>query len=271
MTHIREKAWTWGYVIPKSVEGPGDVPYVGVATQTGKSWCSLETAASYLGTPNVIFKNSMHDKNTLTDEYIEPIASSDKIICSLPFTALAETAKRVSALSLKHTNITGAIIDDFLEFHSAQKTIPPDTTRAVYEALRSENQSLRLYVVRYTWQDHTELLPHLPYFDVINLWVWVANLYDWQVKMNEFEIDKLKRLTGKPVVLGLFVHDYGRTDGPVPMDILELQFKTAVRLTDSGVIEGFFVLQSGWFDKEDHRLQAQWIKQYFDWLFNTRR
>lgn len=260
MAGLRDKAWTWGYVIPGDL--PGDVPFV------GKSSCSLETAAQYLGTPGVVFMNSNHQRETLTPEYLDRLRACPRILCGLQHGAYAETARMVSNLSRSYPNIVGGLIDDFLDFHGPSAAMTPDETRTVCEALKSENPALRLAVVRYTWQDQADLLPYLPYLDVINLWVWVANQYDWQVRMDA-EIEKIRRITGKPILLGLFLHDYGGTGGPVPMDILEVQFQKAVAYARRGWIEGFVILQSGWLDREDHRPQVQWVRQYLEWAFGT--
>jgi hypothetical protein len=83
------------------------------------------------------------------------------------------------------------------------------------------------------------------------------------------EVERITQLTGKPILLGLFLHDYGGTGGAMPMDVLELQFQKAVSLTRQGLIEGFVILQSGWLDREDHRQQAQWVQQYLRWAFGT--
>jgi len=127
---------------------------------------------------------------------------------------------------------------------------------------------LKLYTVQYTWQDVNEMIPHLPYIDVINLWVWVGNTHEWQVKM-DYGIEQYKAKTGKPILLGLFLHDYGGTDQAMAMDILELQFKQAVKYAKNGLIDGFVILQSGWFDQENHRPQVMWVKEYLNWAFGT--
>lgn len=260
MGALRDKAWTWGYVIPGEL--PGDVPFV------GKSSCSLETAAQYLGTPNVLFMNSNHWMTTLTPEHLDRLSACQRVVCGLQHGDYTGTAKCVSQLSKRYPNITGGLIDDYLDFHGPSAKMTPEETRSVYEALKSANPSLRLYVVRYTWQDQADLLPYLPYFDAINLWVWVANTFDWQVRMSA-EIERVRNLTGKPILLGLYLHDYGGSGGPVPMDVLELQLTKAVAFTKSGLTEGFVILMSGWFDHEDHRPQVQWTKQYLEWTFGT--
>lgn len=260
MGSLRSKAWTWGYVI----EGPtpGEVPFV------GRSCCSLETAAEYLGTPNVVFMNSNHDRTTLRPECLDLLAPCEQVLCGLQHGAYAETARQVSELSLTRPNLVGGLIDDYLDFHGPSAAMTPEQTAEVREALRSRNDRLRLYVVRYTWQDQADLVPYLPYLDVINLWVWVGNTYDWQVRM-QAEVERIRRLTDKPLLLGLFLHDYGGTGGPIAMEVLQAQCEKAVAFARRDLIEGFVFLQSGWLDQEDHRPQAQWVQQYLHWAFGT--
>ena len=267
---LRDATWTWGYVIEGKL--PGKVPFIidpgdPVPGFNGSSSCSLETGARYLGTPNVIFLNSNHDINTLVPEYLDRLTSCREVICALQHGKYKETAKSVSAISKKYGNIVGGLIDDFMDYHGPSKFITVEETKAIYEALKSENPALRLYVVRYTWQDQEDLVPYLPYLDVINLWVWKAEEDPWRTTL-EPEIDHIKKITGKPILLGLFVEDYNAGQ-PVPMKILEMQFQKATDLVRKKKIEGFVILQNGWFDHETHRPQIQWIKQYLDWVFET--
>jgi len=265
MTTLRDKAWMWGYVIAKSglvIAKSKEVPFV------GPSGCSLETAANYLGIPNAVFLNSNHDKETLRPEYLDSLAQRPKVICALQHGLYEETARQVSKISRQYKNICGGLIDDFLEFHGPSGKMTPEDTRRVQAALKSDNPELKLSVVQYTWQDKRDLEPYLPYIDAINLWVWVANNYDWQVKMG-LELENIARKSKKPVLLGLFMHDYGGTRQAIAMDVLETQTKKSVEFAKAGWIEGFVILQSGWFDREDHRPQAQWLKQYLEWAFGT--
>ena len=112
------------------------------------------------------------------------------------------------------------------------------------------------------------MLPFLPYFDVINLWVWVPDEKVWKETIGP-EIDRIAALTKKPIVLGLFLHGYGKSGKAMPMNFLEMQCVKAVDLLKTGKIEGIIFLQSGWFDQEDHRSQIQWLKQYLEWVHGT--
>ena len=257
---LKDKMWTWGYVIAGKT--PEKVPFV------GPSLCSLETAAAYIGTPNVVFMNSNHNINNLSHECFRHVVSCKQIVCALQHGKYAETAKTVSAMSKRYPQIVGGLIDDFREKTGPSKAITPEETKAIYEALKSENPALKLYLVRYTWQDQNEMVPFLPYFDVINLWVWVPDEKVWRETIGP-EIDRIAALTKKPIVLGLFLHDYGKSGKAMPMNFLEMQCVKAVELLKTGKIEGIIFLQSGWFDQEDHRPQIQWLKQYLEWVYGT--
>ena len=257
-TSLQNKTWTWGYVIPGVP--PGDVPFV------GKSTCSLEVGALMLGTPNVVYMNSNHNRKTLSPDCFDRVAGCRQILCALQHGAYRETARDVSALSKQRKNIVGGLIDDFRDYHGPSKNITPEETRAIRDALRNENPALKLYVVRYTWQDQKDLVPFLPHFDAINLWVWKGEEKPWRETL-EPEIDHIREITHKPILLGLFVHDYGATGKAMAMNVQKLQFEKATELVKKGKIEGFVVLQSGWFHHEDHRPQVEWLKQYLDTQF----
>lgn len=64
-------------------------------------------------------------------------------------------------------NVTGAIIDDFRDSVGPGANMSVAELKKVYEALKSENPALKLYLVRYSRQDQKEVIPYLDYFDVI--------------------------------------------------------------------------------------------------------
>lgn len=203
------RLWVWGYVL-KQV--PGNVDFV-----PRPGWCSLETGARYLGADNVVFMDSCSGISRLDDEYFQYVASFKQVVCGLQHGKYLESAKAVSEFSLTHPNVTGAIIDDFLDYlgdyyEGPSAKMTPEQLKDIRDALRSKNPSLKLYVVRYTRQDPAEMIPYLPYFDVLNLWVWKGSECFWQ---NEY-VDVLARIRrmypGKEILQGLFCHEYGKDD-----------------------------------------------------------
>src|SRR3989339_1464479 len=103
MPSLQDKAWVWGYVIDGPI--PGKVPWA----PNNTSGCSLETAADYVQAPNVVFMNSNHSLDTLTDAFFKPLSRCKQIICGLRHGAYAETAGKVSRLSKTIPNITGGL------------------------------------------------------------------------------------------------------------------------------------------------------------------
>jgi len=261
---MKNKTWVWGYFLP---EIPSETFFV-----KGKSYCSLETAAKYLEVPNVIFMNSNHDINSLDAKHLDNFKDCKKVICGLQHGNYAETALKVSRISRKYKNIHGAVIDDFLDFHGPSAKMTVDELKDVYKNLKSCNKNLKLYVVRYTWQNQSELIPYLKYFDAVNLWVWISTEHAWRSEYLP-HLEQLKNITGKPVTQGLFLHNYGETwdisEEPVSMDMLQLQCKKVFPLLRDKALDGCVILQNGWFSHENHREQVVWLKNYMDWIAGT--
>lgn len=275
---LRDAVWSWGYIIHGKI--PGQVPFV----FEGESGCSLETAAEYFGIPNVVLMNGTTETGKWgegwTEEDLQRLKGCKRVLCVLHLRdprGAAKAAANISALSKKYPNVFGAMIDDFFPIETK---LPVETLKDAYTALKSQNPALKLYVVRYTHSKDEELIPYLPYFDVASLWVWRADKNIWRAGIDE-RIERFKQATRKPLVIGLYLHDFGapppdktpRTrynwTKPVPMDILEAQFVKTAELLRQGKIEGIIVPQNGWLDHESHRAQIQWTKQYLDWLFQT--
>jgi hypothetical protein len=275
---LRDGAWSWGYIIHGKI--PGQVPFV----FEGESGCSLETAAEYFGMRNVVLMNGTTETGKWgagwTSEDLDRLKNFKRVLCVLHLgdpRGAAKAAANISALSKKYPNVFGAMIDDF---YPVETKLPVETLKDAYTALKSENPALKLYVVRYTHSKDEELIPYLPYFDVASLWVWQQNKNAWLSGIDQ-RVERFKQVTHKPVVIGLYLHDFGTPNPdktprprynwtkPVPMDTLEAQFVKTADLLRRGKIEGFIVPQNGWLDYESHRPQIQWTRQYLDWLFQT--
>jgi len=92
--------------------------------------------------------------------------------------------------------------------------------------------------------------------DVINLWVWQAkDLVDLEKHVAECE----KRYPGKPIVLGLYMRDYG-AGRRMPLDLHQQQCETALKLLHQNRIEGMVFLSIS-DDAEVIEWTADWIVQ----------
>jgi len=268
---MNNNLWVWGYTLKKS---PGRVPFVNRFTR-----CSLETAADYLGADNVVCMDSAHDISALTPETMGRFAKFKRVICGLTHVEeqdgwhvhYKEAARKISELSLLCPNITGALIDDFRDPPGPSRKMTPEELRGIYEALKSVNPSLKLYLVRYhVRQDYEELLAYKDYFDGINVWCWNSTDHFWKM-LYKFDLRKLHELLpGKEVLQGQFIHDFDAGDWvPMPMDQLKLQCEKISLSMREKRIDGWVVLQNGFFDAYDHREQVCYLKEFLNWFYGT--
>lgn len=253
--------WLWGYVLPKV---PSNMMFI-----SNKTYCSLETGANYLGAENVVFMDSTTSLDNLNDSLYQYTTPFKQVLCGLQHGRYAEAAEAVSEFSLTHPNVTGAIIDDFREEHGPSKDMGPQDLKQVQDALKSKNPALKLYIVRYSRHDQRELLPFKDYFDGINFWVWVSTDHYWRYQYAN-DLFNMKKMYGKPILQGTFIHNYGEDfEEPIPMPMLELQARKISDQFKAGMIDGWCILQNGWFDRPSHREQLQWLKNYLEWFYGT--
>ncbi len=253
--------WIWGYRLNGEV--PGMVGFVNRPTR-----CSLETATAYMGADNAVFMDSTSDRNRLCDEWFAPMAGCRRVVCGLQHGFEAETAARVSEFSLSHPNVAGALIDDFLDEVGPSKDMTPAQLREIHTALKRANPALKLYVVRYSRQNMDDILEFLPWIDGISFWCWVSTEHYWCSQYHQ-DLVTMRRKYGKEVLQGIFVHDYGSTNGPQPMEMLQLQTPLVCQELLDGWIDGIVLLQNGWFDARDHSSQILYLKNYLDWFRGT--
>ena len=279
MISLREKIWIWGYVLDQI---PGGMPY----TLSGATYCSLETAADYLGSDNLIYMNSRFnsekvkscssggapvpsDFGDLSDKYFQHIGHSGNVICCLQNGNWVESAAKISEFSLTHSNIKGAIFDDFRVPALDETMVSPDKLKEINQALKRHNHEPQLYLVTYSYQDQKELLPYLDHFDVLSFWTWVPSLDYWQ-REYYFDLMKLKKLTGKPIIQGMYIHDFGIDSAePVPFDTFQFIVEKTYNLVRAGTLDGCIIPQNGWFCHRKHRKHIQWLKDYTDWFCDT--
>ena len=260
--------WVWGYVFDSY---PGKIPFVPY-----ESWCSLETACKYLNADNAVYMNSCSSMEALNDTLFKKMDCCKNVICGLDHSDYETCAEKVSLFSLKHPNIGGAIIDDFLDdlgdyYQGPSAGMTPEKLKAIRNALKKHNPELKLYVVRYTRQNPERLLPYLEHFDVLNLWVWTSTKEFWQSQYLE-TVANLRAMYRKPILQGVFLHHYGfcYTEQPrMEPELLRIQCERISEELRWGHIDGWCFLQNGWFSLQSHRETIQELKSYLEWFYGT--
>lgn len=149
-----------------------------------------------------------------------------------------ENAEQLSKLSLKFPNIKGAMCDDVTtNYH---KVVLPELFEARAKALKKHNQALKMYGVVYVHELGVKDFSYiLPYMDVVNLWFWHKDEileYDEKIELCR------SKFPGKPIIQGIFLHEYGRSDIETPSDLLVYQLEKSREYLSQGALEGVIIL-----------------------------
>ena len=266
--------WTWGYVLDKV---PGAATFV-----PGVTSCSLETGARYLGCGSVFWMNPLHTQEAITEWQIERLQEFPRVVAGLTHIETNgpglggwrieyyEAAMKTARLSLKYENLQGVIIDDFRSPTGPSRHMTDEELRAIYADMKAINPAMRLYLVYYhTTQRPDSLLSCREYFDGLTVWCWHSSDYFWNA-LYENEIRILREnYPDKELIQGQFIHAYGDGDGPQPMEQLTNQCDRIAAQLDSRRCDGWCALQSGWFCRQDHREQVEYVRSYWNWYRNT--
>ncbi len=262
---IRSKLWMWGY----TQEQIGvTVPFSG----SSKSHCSLESAADYFGMPNTVFMNSMHTWDRV-EENLAYLKSSQKIICALPHgqQASIDGARKISELSLRFPQITGVVMDDFLQLSGHPTT--HEMVREIKNNLRAANPKLELCVVMYSDLNHLPLEPYLEDIDAIMLWRWVSSEHFWRTELGML-LHRFKVDYGKKLLHGVYLQNYGEhgnVAAPMDFELWKIQWMRLLKAlrSDHAFLDGCVLLQNAWVGNPYFRDHVVWLRETLEWFCQT--
>jgi len=264
--------WLWGYVINKFPELVSSVPF--------PTWCSLETAARFLGCDNVLCMNSCFEPDKLDDEQVMSRLDGFKEIM-LPLSHIPhgekgdiweikylETAEKIAKMSLKDPRITSVIIDDFRDPPGPTKDMKAEELAKIYNAIKKINPKLKLVLVTYNWQGGF-LDDVVDYFDVVSYWNFAPDTQYWDFQWDH-EIALLRQKYKKEIFQGIYLHDYSSTScAPIPVDVYKVMLPRIFNALRDEKINGVMLLQNGWLTREDHREGITYIRNYIDYYLKT--
>jgi len=203
---------------------------------------TLIRGADYFHAENVVYVYG-----PTTDKMLQLHAKYKKMLCQINANcrtqgALANTeeenAELLSRLSLEYPNIAGGMCDDYTV--GSSKIVLPERFEKMYTAIKKHNAALKLYGVIYVQElGRGKFRLIQPYIDVVNLWHWN--------KEDILDIDKnietcQRDFPGKPILLGIFIHDYGCASCGTPPELLIYQLEKAREYVHKGIAEGIVIL-----------------------------
>ena len=147
-------------------------------------------------------------------------------------------AEELSRLSLRFPNIVGAMCDDMTTYF--RRKVLPEAFEARSKALKKYNDKLKMYGVIYVHElGQKDFTLILPYLDTVNLWFWYMDEildYDRNILLCQ------ERFPGKPIIQGIFLHDYGLSDAGTLPKLLVYQLDKAREYMTRGIVEGVILL-----------------------------
>ena len=243
-TELNDQIWVWG--------GP-TAQWGGTMDDDG-----LLKGAQYFGARNVLYVYGPH-----SDTMLSLLKPFDKVVCQIgsncrnPEAVPADTvveAEQLSALSRRYPNVVGAVVDDF---DTGSEKFSADKLAGIQRALRKHNPKFKLFVVTYTMKRHSGCEDLLPYIDVVTLWVWKQD----ELATLDADLQRIQaEFPGKPVHMGVYLHDYGQTKAAMPVERLAFQLDKARQYLAAGRLQGVIVLG----DREiaKHPEQSAFVRDY---------
>ena len=175
----------------------------------------------------------------------------------LPDAELGNTDDILNALNIGK-NITGGIVDDFFS-EERMKRFTPEVLKKIKNRL-NEN-GLDFWCVLYDMQLDFDLAPYLDCFDGVTFWIWTSP----ELNNMKKHLDKLFALTkDKPVMLGIYLFDYGTGAKPLDPKLFEEQISLYFDMLRNGKADGVIFCSStlGDADLETNKILKDYVKKY---------
>ena len=241
-----DKVWVWGGPTPKWGGSMADD--------------TLVRGADYFQAENVVYVYG-----PTTDHMMQMHAKYKKMLCQVNancrtegalYRSEEENAVLLSELSLKYPNIVGAMCDDYCT--GTNRILLPERYEKICRGVKKHNPALKVYGVVYAHElpvRNFQLVQD--YIDVVNFWFWNRDeILDYDEHIARCQ----ENFPGKPIIQGIFLHEYGRADMGNPPEILRYQLDKAREYMGKGVVEGIIILG----DREIKKwpLSASAVKEY---------
>lgn len=253
---VRDLIWVWGN--PEMGE-PG--------THTLDTYAAASPAerGRLLGVPNIILAGlGLPGDDAKAESITQEAAHAPRLIWEIardgegddrPF-VYEQTLARVKGLAERYPRLEGVLLDDMSSV-GIDHGLKPEHIRGVRAGLSGSAARLKLWGVLYTMNmDRPGIAEYIHELDGILLAEWHAkNLPDLEKSVQRCR----KEYPDKPIMLCLYLYDYGE-GRRMPLDLLEGQCRTALKLLHSGDIAGMVPL-SITNDMETISWFAKWVSE----------
>jgi len=255
---IRDAIWVWG--------NP-EMTVAGLRGLDEYAQASPARRAELLNASNIILAGAgLPSDHELASRWTAEAAGSRELIWEIlpdgrtdwePPYVFEQRVADLAPLVKRHPQITAVLVDDMTSV-AAARGFKPEHLVGIQTAIQNHKLPLDLWGVVYTMNlDAPGVAELMAPLDVLLLAEWHAS----EVPNLARNVARARELApGKPIVLGLYLHDYGG-GRPIPPDLLEQQFTTARQLLLAGAIAGIEITT---IDNNESavRWTAEWIEKH---------
>ena len=251
---VRDLLWVWGFA-GKAHDGQASAATFASASPAQR--------AALLGIDNIVMAGQgLPDDHGQADEMTARVATANRLVWETrpdgagigpPFLYQQRMAQ-IRKLVDRYPRIEGVLLDD-MSTGKIDRGFKPEHIRHIRSLLPGKYGSVKVWGVVYTMSlGRAGMDDYLRELDVINLWAWHAKDV---VKLEKYVAHCRKVAPDKPIVLGLYLHDYGGGRS-IPPELLSQQCDTALKLAHAGQIQGMLFLT------EDNAPDA--VEWTIDWI-----
>lgn len=256
MPKFSDRLWLWGH--PVNAHGP----HTQWKLPKDSRITPLE-ASVYMGIPNLqmvwLWRPDAPEPMPSWHQFALPLRALREVIWSIALGHGLSFTDHVFPLAAQSPNVTGVIMDDFFTPRPDGHFAALDHAQldAVMARLQLPDRRLKLWCVTYEQDLGKPIHDYIKRMDIIAYFMWNSPSVPHIVE----HLDSLDRLApDKPKVLGLYMWDYAQRK-PMPMNLVEFQCETALRLLKAGRISGISFVASCICDLEIEAVEwtRKWI------------
>jgi len=168
----------------------------------------------------------------------------------------AQTVARVAKIAQSYPQVEGVLLDDMSSV-KISRGFKPEHVAGLRALLHKQCPQIKVWGVLYTMNyDIPDIDDYIRELDGINLWVWHATDLG---KIEESVAYLEQRFPEKPIILGLYLFDYGNGK-PMTPEQFDQQCAIALKLAHANRIEGMVFLTIN-NDPVIVERAAQWVRR----------
>jgi len=240
MTKLRDKLYLWGQTSGAHHRDGG----VNVYQLPGKNRMTPAEGCAYFGIPNCCRVVMDNRPAPPFDEESSALAHLREVVWSIIGSGGSDRndigngdLDEVIRQARRHPNITGAVLDDFLN-PRRMDIFPPARLAEIRNSLRrAAGRPLDLWVVWYEFEMNERVRPYLAECDVVTFWTWHGKHLDRLPQNLEAAAEAAP---SKRLLAGCYMWNYGERR-PLTAEQMRFQLDTLLEFLESGRIDGAVV------------------------------